>query len=811
MVLMTVLVVFISITNSAPPIIVDKEPDDLPSIASDGNPLFSDDFGDSSINSTWTVVPNLGTVTEPAGGYLQLYYGSSPQRCDWWGGAEPCYAPHAFVNMPVEDFNVTTRNLNTAGMPAYAHAGIIFYLNQENVVFFGSLRDTGLGDGIALEGISADVGWRESKAGNYLDQYLRVRKVSDTYYFESSSDGNTWTELDNCTNALWNFIPSKIGLFMKDWGSYTPYGAQFDYFNVTGAHWSDIILFDDFNDQSINLVWNQVPKSGSITEPVGGYLDLYYGSFAQRCDWWGGAEICRAPHVYTDMPAEDFIMTTRNLNALGMPAYSQAGFILYLDEENVVFFGNLRDTGLGDGIAFEGISADVGWYDAKAGSYLDEYLRVRKLSDTYYFEYSADGNSWTLLKNCTNAFWSFTPTKVGLFMKDWGSFTPYGTQFDFFNLSRVPSNHVPVIFGPESYSFEFNSTNNNITWNVIDPDTNNANYTIYKNESVWGTSGLEWHSGDKIVQNLDGLTPNDYNITLLVYDGFGANATWTVLVNAYNVVPLISGVDTMNYEYGTNGHTISWNITDPSTLNANYTVYKNESIWGTAGETWTSGDNVTISVDGLSAGDYNITIIAFDGYNASTSKTTILTVYNISTNGTWQPIVLGIQLIECRVSPTTHVKLFVTGRLSGTNIKITSQLSNPVNVGLEGGIAFFSIVLENVNSVEYPVKAKFYYDASLLGEGIAENNLGVYHLENGAWVFLGGQVETTENYIIVNCQGFSVYAIAPIPTQPFDWGLVGIIGAIAAIVVAIMLFFKFRGGKGKKFEGTGELEFDLFD
>ncbi len=54
--------------------------------------------------------------------------------------------------------NITMRNMNTVNTPSYGHAGIILYFDEENVVFLGGLRDAGLGDGIALEFISNDVG-----------------------------------------------------------------------------------------------------------------------------------------------------------------------------------------------------------------------------------------------------------------------------------------------------------------------------------------------------------------------------------------------------------------------------------------------------------------------------------------------------------------------------------------------------------------------------------------------------------------------------------------------------------------------------
>ncbi len=210
---------------------------------------------------------------------------------------------------------------------------------------------------------------------------------------------------------------------------------------------------DDFGDYSINTTWTQVPKTGSISEAWGGYLQLY----STGCDWWGINNLlvdvgCNAPYAYVDMPATDFVMTTRNLNAGNMEA-GQAGLILYLNEDNVVLFGGAKG-GYGIGVSVEGISANRVWNAgiASSGTVTNQYLRVRKESGTYYFDYSADGASWTTLTSRTEAFFEFTPAKVGLFEKNWNG--AYEAQFDYFCLTNantyagIYSNNVAAVVIP---------------------------------------------------------------------------------------------------------------------------------------------------------------------------------------------------------------------------------------------------------------------------------------------------------------------------------------------------------------------------
>ncbi len=418
----------------------------LPSSPKEASTIFGDAFSDSSINPTWTVVVKGGSIMETASGNLEFTYPSKSTPGDWWGGVS-CTAPHAYVNIPSVDFNITTRNANTAGMPDYAHVGILLYLDLNNVVFFGSLHDPNLGNGIALEYISGDTGYRDSKAGNYLDQYLRVRRINTTYYFEYSANNVDWSLLKSCQSTLWNFNPSKIGLFMKEWEAYRTYTAMFDYFYLTNNSTSPdpvpepdrfrSFFSDDFSDSSINPTWAVVVKGGSITETASGYLEISYPSNSTPCDWWGG-ETCTAPHAYIDLPNGDFNITTRNMNTAGMPDFAHAGILLYLDLNNVVFFGSMRDLNLGNGMSLEYIKGGTGVRDLKAGNYLDQYLRVRKEGTTYYFEYSADGATWTLLKNCTEALWNFSPAKVGLFMKVWEPYHTYTAQFDYFTVTSTP-------------------------------------------------------------------------------------------------------------------------------------------------------------------------------------------------------------------------------------------------------------------------------------------------------------------------------------------------------------------------------------
>ncbi len=79
---------------------------------------------------------------------------------------------------------------------------------------------------------------------------------------------------------------------------------------------------------------------------------------------------------------------------------------------------------------------------------------------------------------------------------------------------------------PQIYNMTEGSTGNVLNWTVTDRSP--ANYEIYVNGTLMAND--TWASGDTISYNIDSLTAGNYNITIVVYDEVGNNATDTVTV-----------------------------------------------------------------------------------------------------------------------------------------------------------------------------------------------------------------------------------------------------------------------------------------
>jgi surface protein len=89
----------------------------------------------------------------------------------------------------------------------------------------------------------------------------------------------------------------------------------------------------------------------------------------------------------------------------------------------------------------------------------------------------------------------------------------------------------------------------------------------------------------------------------------------------------ISHVESIGYNLGHTGNTISWTIIDPTFDTTSYTIFRN----GTAIDngSWMNGSIITVNVDGLGPGSYNVTIVANDGQGGILTDTTIVHVYEL--------------------------------------------------------------------------------------------------------------------------------------------------------------------------------------
>ena len=156
-----------------------------------------------------------------------------------------------------------------------------------------------------------------------------------------------------------------------------------------------------------------------------------------------------------------------------------------------------------------------------------------------------------------------------------------------------------------------------ITWSPS--DSNPHSFTLYLNGTEIATD--EWN-GSSIEVSVDGFTLGYHNFTLVVVDGNGLSANDTVIVRVVDTThPVIDNPINIEYELGSVGNLISWNPSD--LFPESYSLLRN----GTEllSEDW-DGLSLEISVDGLSPGHYNYTLIVFDTSGNNVSDSVIVNV-----------------------------------------------------------------------------------------------------------------------------------------------------------------------------------------
>ncbi|OLS28381.1 MAG: hypothetical protein HeimC2_07270 [Candidatus Heimdallarchaeota archaeon LC_2] len=178
---------------------------------------------------------------------------------------------------------------------------------------------------------------------------------------------------------------------------------------------------------------------------------------------------------------------------------------------------------------------------------------------------------------------------------------------------------APTISTPSSYAYVEFSTGNTITWTGGDAHPNN--YEIFK-DTVSNDTGI-WSTGVPIQIGIDGLSLGDHNFTIVIYDTSGNPTVHEVTITVDDIgAPTISTPPSYSYEEFSTGNTISWNGGDANPNN--YTIFRdNVSI---ENGTWNNVDTIEISVDGLTLGDHNFTIVIYDTSRNPAFNEVIITV-----------------------------------------------------------------------------------------------------------------------------------------------------------------------------------------
>nr|MDO8109027.1 hypothetical protein [Candidatus Sigynarchaeota archaeon] len=180
------------------------------------------------------------------------------------------------------------------------------------------------------------------------------------------------------------------------------------------------------------------------------------------------------------------------------------------------------------------------------------------------------------------------------------------------------------IIGPESFSYEFQTTGHMLSWFVMDATISVTAFTILRNSAIIRTGS--WTSDIGIVENIDGLSIGMYEFTFIAEDGLGTAMKHRVNVTVVNMQPCINSPADLIFIHNTLAHVIPWNITDFSTGGTSYTVYRNGT--SSALSSWISSSLINVNVDDLPLGIHNITIVASDGLGGTLQDIVIVTVLN---------------------------------------------------------------------------------------------------------------------------------------------------------------------------------------
>ncbi len=99
-------------------------------------------------------------------------------------------------------------------------------------------------------------------------------------------------------------------------------------------------------------------------------------------------------------------------------------------------------------------------------------------------------------------------------------------------------------------------------------------------------------------------------------------------VGLWNLPPVVSSPANITYLGGSKGHTITWQITDETTLEPTYTI-THDGVTLVTG-TWPADNTISINVDGLTPGIHNYTLAADDGRFANVSDSVMVVVENFA-------------------------------------------------------------------------------------------------------------------------------------------------------------------------------------
>jgi hypothetical protein len=187
----------------------------------------------------------------------------------------------------------------------------------------------------------------------------------------------------------------------------------------------------------------------------------------------------------------------------------------------------------------------------------------------------------------------------------------------------------PLIDSPEDVTYFEGQTGSTISW--LPSDSHPNHYEIWRNETLIQQG--DWNSTDELITiPVDGLPMGGYNFTIIVFDvgnNFVTDEVWVSVISA--VIPFLNSPDDLYISEDTMGTEIVWSPIDLNPLS--YEIYLDDVLIR-SGPWNSSGEVMSVLVEGYSLGDYNFTIFVIDSDSNNATDTVWVYVYD----GTWPTI-----------------------------------------------------------------------------------------------------------------------------------------------------------------------------
>ncbi len=279
----------------------------------------------------------------------------------------------------------------------------------------------------AKKGVSGTYTTLQSGGYNSTNhKYFRIREISGTVYYETSSDGKNWTSFTS-TATPFDITGVTVGMEGGTWnteGSTT--SAKFDDFNTLPPIRAAQIRNDWSSGSIDSRYWNNwgTPQTSVVSSQLritstlaSGYYGLDSSSFGNPVDLTGSSVVNQV------ISAGNQSLTSWEAFPVVVYKDSDTSYALYFFISGNNIIARYSTPGGTTTVATTAYNST----DHK-------YFRVRENKGTIYWDTSANGISWNNFTSVANPF-DITSVRVGMLAGTWNSegSTTYAT-FDNFNI-----------------------------------------------------------------------------------------------------------------------------------------------------------------------------------------------------------------------------------------------------------------------------------------------------------------------------------------------------------------------------------------